>query len=142
MANFGVYFNIINNTGATLGFMRADLDDATYVGPTSIPSQVQPTVIHLNDPYFGESASGTIYFLANVGGQLRQYAWYGSPEQAAGPGITSWPNGYPTSINIFIDANTPGWTPWPFTTLVPEKNLMTGLSGKLPADSNKALKFT
>lgn len=148
MANFGVYFNITNNTGATLGFMRADLDDATYDGPAAIPSQPQPTLVHLNDPYFSEGASGTVYFLASVGGQLRQYAWYGScpvvgDNAAAGPGITNWSgtSGHPTTINIFIDANTPGWTPWPSNELTTMKDLKAQLSGKKPADPTKLVDF-
>jgi hypothetical protein len=148
MANFGVYFNVTNNTGSPLGFMRADLDDATYDGPSSIPSQPQPTVVHLNDPYFSEGASGTVYFLGSVGGQLRQYAWYGScpvgsSNEAAGPGITSWtgPSGHPTNINIFIDASTTGWTPWPPTEIATTKSIRAALAGKTPADPDKTVKF-
>jgi len=120
MANFGVCFSITNNTGATLGFMRADLEGATYDGPVSIPSKAQPTLVHLNDSNFTEEVSVTVYFLASVGGRLRQYAWYGSysvvgSNAAAGPGITncSGANDQPITINVFIDANTPGWTDWP-----------------------------
>jgi hypothetical protein len=148
MANFGVYFNITNNTGATLGFMRADLDDATYDGPAMIPSQAQPTTVHLNDPDFGEGASGTVFFVANVGGQLRQYAWYGScptgsANQAAGPGITTWtgPSGHPVTITIYIDANTSGWTPWPSAALTTSKDIRAQLAGKTAADPNKLVKF-
>lgn len=149
MANFGVYFNITNNTGTTLGFMRADLDHASYDGPTAIPSQPQPTSIHLNDPDFMAGASGTIYFVGAIGGQMRQYAWYGScpvrgDNQAAGPGITTWtgPNGHPLTINIYIDEKTPGWTPFPpKADEGSTKAMIAKLSGKKPADPENVVKF-
>lgn len=119
MANFGVYFNITNNTGASLALIGTNLDDADYDGPQTILSNNQSTLVHLNDPDFSEGASGTITFAGYIEGQPRQYTWYGScpvgsDNSAAGPGITYWtgPGGHPTTINIYIDATTAGWTPW------------------------------
>ena len=117
MADYGVYFSITNNTGAALGLSSTNLDDATYDGPTSIPSNNQSTLVHLDDPDFSEGASGTIVFSGSINGVVRQYSWYGScpvgsSNDAEGPGITEWSGegGHPTNINIYIDATTPGWT--------------------------------
>lgn len=118
MADFGVYFEVTNNLGASLSYLKSDLVDATYDGPSSIPSDGAPHAVHLADPYVARGAGGTVYFTAVVAGELRQYAWYGtcpvwSPNNGAnGPGVLRFNgSGHPLTITIAIDAATPGWTP-------------------------------
>ncbi|HEV7645480.1 MAG TPA: hypothetical protein VGO50_16175 [Pyrinomonadaceae bacterium] len=147
MANFGVYFEITNNTGRDLSYVGSDLDDATYDGPQTIPSNNQPTEVHLDDPHFSEGASGTVYFIVQMKGVIRKYAWYGScpvgsDNSASGPGITNWtgPRGHPTYINIYIDGNTPGWTALGADSPT-HKEIKAAAAGKTPADPKKMVKF-
>ncbi len=150
MANFGVYFEITNNTGRDLSYVSSDLDDARYDGPQTIPSNNQPTEVHLDDPYFSEGASGTVYFITQIKGVIRKYAWYGScpvgsDNSASGPGITHWtgPHGHPTYINIYIDGNTPGWTTLGVesASAPTHKEMKAAAAGKTPSNPKKMVKF-
>jgi len=87
-----------------------------YGGPQSIPNDSRPHQVHLNDPCSGRGAEGTAYFIANVGGTLREYAWHGdcpvwSPDNHAdGPGISAFnTGGHPLTVTVSIDSSTPGW---------------------------------
>jgi hypothetical protein len=147
MANFGVYFEITNNLGHDLSYVGSDLDDATYDGPQTVPSNGQATEVHLDDPYPSEGASGTVYFIAQLKGVIRKYAWYGScpvmsSNSASGPGITTWTgsSGHPTVINISIDANTPGWTPLGADAPT-HKDMKAAAAGKTPSDPKNMVKF-
>jgi phospholipase C len=118
MADFGVYFEVTNNLSAPLSYLKSDLVDATYDGPSTIPADGVPHVVHLADPYGFRGAEGTVYFTAVVDGALRQYAWYGtcpvwSPDNGAnGPGVLRFNGGgHPLTVTIAVDASTPGWTP-------------------------------
>lgn len=118
MADFGVYFEITNNIGVPLYFAKADLVGATYEGPTSIPSDGAPHLIHLKDPNFAQGADGTVFFNADLDGEVRQYAWYGtcpawSPNnQATGPGLLRFnASGHPLTVIIAVEAATTGWSP-------------------------------
>jgi phospholipase C len=118
MADYGVYFEVTNNLGVPLSYLKSDLIDATYDGPLTIPSDGVPHVVHLADPYVGRGAEGTVYFTASVDGNLRQYAWYGScpvwsPDNAAsGPGVLRFNvGGHPLTVTLAVTPTTPGWTP-------------------------------
>ena len=149
MANFGVYIEITNSTGAPLGFMRADAGSCSPCSaPPQIPSDGQSHEVHFNDPCFSEGAEGTVYYVAMIGGQMRQYAWYGScpvtgSNAASGPGINSWtgPSGHPTRISVFINAQTPGWTPYPSAAIAETKMVKAAAAGKKPAPANKRVKW-
>lgn len=149
MANFGVYIDITNATGAPLGFMRADSGSCSPCNaPPTIPSDGQQYEVHFNDPCFSEGAEGTVYYLATVGGQMRQYAWYGScPVSGAnvtsGPGLASWsgPTGHPLRVEIFINATTPGWTPFPGAAISETKDMKAAAAGKKPADPKQRVKI-
>jgi phospholipase C len=117
VADFGVYFQITNNLGAPLSYLKSSLVDATYDGPSLIPSDGQPHRVHLNDPYFARGAEGTVYFTAVVNGQLRQYAWYGScpvwssDNSVGGPGVLDYnKGGHPLTVTIAVAPTTPGWS--------------------------------
>lgn len=120
MADYGVYFQISNELGTPLIFLKfesAEGDCCTYAGPASVPADGQPHAVHLNDACIGRGAEGTAYFYAVVQGQLRQYAWYGScpvwsPDNAAsGPGATDWNStGHPLTVTVAVNPQTPGWT--------------------------------
>ena len=118
MADFGVYFEITNNLGAPLSYLKSDLVDATYDGPSEIPSDGEPHVVHLADPYFARGGEGTVYFTAVVDGVLRQYSWYGScpvwsaDNAAKGPGIARFNGGgHPLTVVASLRPSTGGWTP-------------------------------
>jgi phospholipase C len=121
MADFGVYFEITNALGAPLYFSRFDSAEGgccTYDGPQSIPNDGRPHQVHLNDPCSGRGAEGTAYFIADVVGSLREYAWHGdcpvwsSSNHADGPGISSFNSGgHPLTVTIAVDPATPGWRP-------------------------------
>jgi phospholipase C len=117
MADFGVYFEVTNNVGVPLSYLKSDLVDATYDGPSTIPSDGVPHLVHLADPYFARGAEGTVHFTAVVDGHLRQYAWYGScpvwsaDNAARGPGVLQFNRGgHPVTVTIAISPSTPGWT--------------------------------
>jgi phospholipase C len=117
MADFGVYFEVTNNLGVPLFYLKSDLTDAAYRGPSSIPSDGAPHLVHLADPHFLRGAKATVYFTAEVGGELRQYAWYGacpvwSPDnEANGPGVLRFnQGGHPLTVTLVVDPSTPGWT--------------------------------
>jgi phospholipase C len=117
MADYGVYFEVTNTLGAPLSYLRSDLIDARYDGPSSIPSDGIPHVVHLADPRFARGAEGTVYFTAVVDGVLRQYAWYGncpvwSPTNIArGPGVLRFnQTGHPLTVTLAVAEATPGWT--------------------------------
>jgi phospholipase C len=118
VADFGVYLEVTNNLGVPLSYLKADLVDATYEGPPTIPSDGTPHLVHLADPYAFRGAGGTVYFTADVGGELRQYAWYGtcpvwSPDNdASGPGLLRFNgSGHPLTATITVAPTTPGWEP-------------------------------
>jgi len=121
--DFGVYLQITNRLPVPLTFSRFESSEGqccTYAGPTSIPADGQQHQVHINDPCSGVGAEGTAYFVAEVGGVARQYAWHGncpvwsSTNQASGPGITSFNRGgHPLTIQIAINSSTTGWTPMP-----------------------------
>jgi phospholipase C len=118
--DFGVYLQITNRLPVPLyfsSFVSAEGDCCTYDGPSSIPNDGQPHQVHLNDPCTGRGAEGTAYFLADVDGVLRQYAWHGncpvwSPDNAAdGPGVLTFNgSGHPLTVTISVDVATTGWT--------------------------------
>src|SRR5450759_3238953 len=115
MADYGVYFEVTNNLGVPLSYLKADLIDATYDGPLTIPSDGVPHVVHLADPYVARGAEGTVYFTALVDGNLRQDAWYGScpvwsPDNAArGPGVLRFNRGgHPLTVTLAFVPTTPG----------------------------------
>ncbi len=149
MANFGVYIEITNNTGAPLGFMRADSGSCSPCNaPPTIPSDGRQYEVHFDDPCFSEGAEGTVYYLAKIDNQMREYAWYGScpvvgSNNASGPGIGNWtgPGGHPTRISVFINAQTPGWTLWPTSSISETKAMRAAAAGKKPSDPNKRVKF-
>src|SRR5215469_10084861 len=121
MADYGVYFEIVNTLGTPLNFLKfesAEGNCCVYDGPSSIPSDGSAHRVHLADPCFARGAAGTAYFFAVVGGQVRQYAWYGdcpvwSPDNhASGPGISNFNStGHPLTVSISVNPGTPGWTP-------------------------------
>jgi phospholipase C len=118
--DFGVYFQITNLLPVPLYFSRfesSEGDCCTYGGPQLIPNDQQPHEVHLNDPCGGRGAEGTAYFVADVGGVVREYAWHGncpvwSPDNgASGPGITTYnKGGHPLTVTIAVNPSTPGWT--------------------------------
>lgn len=118
--DFGIYFQITNHLPLPLYFSRFESSEGTccaYAGPQEIPNDGAVHTVHLNDPCGGVGAEGTAFFIANVDGSLRQYAWYGncpvwSPtNNATGPGITAFnTGGHPLTVNVAIDSLTPGWT--------------------------------
>jgi len=148
MANFGVYIQISNNTGVALGYVGSDAGSCSpCTAPPSIPSGGQGTV-HFDDPCFSEGAEGTVYYLALIDGKMRKYAWYGScpvvgSNEASGPGIQTWtgPSGHPTNITVYIDQNTPGWTPFPSDQIDETKLMKAAAAGKKPADPKKQVKW-
>lgn len=118
MADFGVYFEVTNNLGVPMYYLKSDLVDATYDGPASIPSDGQPHLVHLADPYAFRGAEGTVYFTADINGELRQCAWCGtcpvwsSDNGASGPGVLRFNGtGHPLTVTVAVDATTQGWTP-------------------------------
>ena len=118
--DFGVYFQITNGLPSPLFFSRfvsSEGDCCTYDGPQSIPNDSKPHQVHLNDPCSGRGAEGTAYFVADVDGAIREYAWHGncpvwsSLNGADGPGIVAFnTGGHPLTVTIAIDKATPGWT--------------------------------
>jgi phospholipase C len=120
MADYGVYFEIVNTIGAPLNFLKFEStegDCCLYDGPASIPSDGLPHRVRLADPCPLRGAGGTAFFSALVHGHLRQYAWYGdcpvwSPNnRATGPGIRDYnATGHPLTVSIGVNADTPGWT--------------------------------
>ncbi len=118
--DFGVYFQISNSLPVPLYFSRfvsAEGDCCTYDGPQSIPNDARPHQVHLNDPCGGRGAEGTAYFIADIDGVIREYAWHGncpvwsSDNGADGPGITAFnKGGHPLTVTIAVDVSTPGWT--------------------------------
>lgn len=118
MADFGVYFEVTNNLGVPMYYLKSDLIDATYDGPASIPSDGQPHVVHLDDPYAFRGAEGTVHFTADIDGELRQYSWNGtcpvwsSANGASGPGVLRFNGtGHPLTVTVAVDTTTPRWTP-------------------------------
>jgi phospholipase C len=118
MADFGVYLEVTNNLGTPLYYLKSDLVDATYDGPSLIPGDGVPHVVHLGDPHFARGAEGTVYFTANVAGELRQYAWAAScpvwspNNSASGPGVLRYNvAGHPLTVTIAISPATPDWSP-------------------------------
>jgi phospholipase C len=118
--DYGVYFQITNGLGVPLYFSRfvsAEGNCCTYDGPQWIPNDSKPHQVHLNDPCGGRGAEGTAYFIAEVGDELREYAWYGdcpvwsSTNNATGPGVTAYNRGgHPLTVTVAVDRSTPGWT--------------------------------
>lgn len=148
MADFGVYFMITNMTGSDLSYSHSDLNDAMYAGPQTVPADGQQHEVHVNDPFPNEGATATVYFLANIQGHMRQYAWFGScpviqSNQAYGPGITSWTgaSGHPNHIFITINENTPGWSPIGSAERVDIRAARAAAAGKSPSDPKKTVKF-
>src|SRR5690242_6678284 len=118
--DFGVYFQLTNGLPSPLFFSRfvsSEGDCCTYDGPQSIPNDSKPHRVHLNDPCSGRGAEGTAYFVADVDGAIREYAWHGncpvwsSRNGADGPGIVAFSTGgHPLTVTIAVDKATPGWT--------------------------------
>ena len=118
--DFGVYLQITNSLPVALNFSRFESSESqccTYAGPASIPNDGQPHTVHFNDPCTGVGAEGTAYFVAEIDGVAREYAWHGncpvwsSAKQASGPGITSFnKTGHPLQVQISVNASTAGWT--------------------------------
>lgn len=142
--DYGIYFQITNNTGAALNYINGSYSHAKYDGPNPIPSNNQPTTVHIDDPDHFEGAEATINFLANVNGQLREYSWYGNcpvwhaNNSADGPGVESFnTGGHPLTVTIYVDANTPGWTPWGQTAAASPKSFIGKLTGKATAPTTQ-----
>jgi phospholipase C len=117
LADFGVYFEVTNNLGVPLSYLKSDLVDATYDGPSSILSDGLPHLVHVADPYAFRGAEGTVYFTAEIDGEIRQYGWYGTcpvwstDNAASGPGVLRFnAGGHPLTATIAVDPSTPGWT--------------------------------
>jgi phospholipase C len=119
--DFGVYFQITNQLPVPLYFWKfvsAEAGCCTYSGPSSVPNDGQPHQVQLNDPCAGRGAEGTAYFIAEVDGVVRQYAWYGncpvwsSSNGASGPGVSAFnTSGHPLTVAVSVDTDTPGWVP-------------------------------
>lgn len=120
LVDYGVYFQITNLLPVPMHFSRfasSEGDCCTYGGPQLIPNDGKPHEVHLNDPCGGRGAEGTAYFVADVDGVLREYAWHGNcpvwstTNDATGPGVSSYnKTGHPLTVTIAVDASTPGWT--------------------------------
>lgn len=121
MADFGIYFQVVNTLPVPLHFSRfksAEGGACTYNGPQSIPNDGKPHRVHLNDPRASVGAEGTAYFIADIDGVVREYAWYGdcpvwSPKNRAhGPGVSDYNRGgHPLTVTIAVDESTNGWKP-------------------------------
>jgi hypothetical protein len=144
--DFGIYFQITNNTGATLNYMTGDYHHAKYEGPATIPSNDKPTTVHIGDPDHFEGAEATISFLATINGQMREYTWYGNcpvwsgNNTANGPGTISYnTGGHPLTVTVLLDASTEGWTPWPPPSVVTSraKAILGKLTGKSSAPTTQ-----
>ncbi|MFV0309570.1 MAG: alkaline phosphatase family protein [Desertimonas sp.] len=119
MGSRGINFQIINQLGVSLQFLRFEPGDgggSVFAGPTTVPTGPGPTIVRVDDTRSDEGASGTASFIAEVDGEVRQYAWYGdcpvlSSNKASGPGVQGFTSGHPLNVVIAVDVDTPGWTP-------------------------------
>ena len=121
MEDFSVYFAINNQSGSDLKLLRYNLEFALYDGPYLIPKGESQT-IRLANHVIETGAKGSLIFMAVINGETRCYQWAGTcpvpiwdNNQASGPGIVTWTghHGHPTRIDIQIDNETAGFTPWP-----------------------------
>jgi hypothetical protein len=121
MSDFGVNFYITNQIGAPLYFFGYNIPDPTFTSfspPAQVPDNASQQLVRFSNITDLEGAEGTVYFLAMVNGQCRQYTWFGTcpligSNAASGPGITNQPIptwGHPTDVYITVTEQTPGWT--------------------------------